>query len=85
MCVCMCAHACDVKGIAVYEGICTIYSRQLHRWQIIISEVIPQVVSLPCGRDKLQESLIAGVNKSLFSKCVCVRVREIERKSEREK
>lgn len=78
--MCVRAHACDVKGIAVYEGIWTIYSRQLHRWQIIISEVIPQVVSLPCGRDKLQESLIAGMNKSLFSKCVC----EEERKRESE-
>lgn len=31
VCVCVCARECDVKGIAVYEGIWTIYSRQLHR------------------------------------------------------
>lgn len=68
MCVCVFVCVLDVKGIAVYEGIWTIYSRQLHRWQIIISEVIPQVVSFPGGQDKLQKSLIAGMNKSSFSK-----------------
>lgn len=44
----------------------TIYSRQLHRWQAIISRAIPQVVSFPGGPDKLHKILIAGMNKSSF-------------------
>lgn len=68
VCVCMCLCELDVGGIAVYEEILTIYSRQLHRWQAIISGVIPQVVSFPGGQDKLHKILIAGMNKSSFSK-----------------